>query len=215
MPKIIIFLLSLIIILFTNNNAFAFGDCKNTINRFDSELADQLKLAKISLSCDSKDQFVCKQNNRSFRCEDMKRKLNDDAKVFMKYHLPEFIELAKLNTPTGYQKKLQSKPISLGKKDTKTFCSFMETNYKETCEYDGDDSGPTTGTANDLWLSFRFILDPKDQAYVYAYKTTDLAFSASCDFSSPSMLCDSGDKSSFNQDLMKKSELLSIINKKK
>ena len=132
----------------------------------------------------------------------------------MKYHLAEFVEIAKLNTPTGYQKKLQSKPISLGKKDTKTFCSFIETEYNESCLTNRNDSGPISGDANDLWFSFRFILDPKDQAYVYAYETTDLAFSASCNLSS-SGPCPTNGNSSLNQALMKKSKLLSIINGKK
>lgn len=213
-PKTIIFLLVLPLLFFTNTMAFAIGDCTNLMKSISTKNADMFKIAKISLSCDSKNELICKQNSRSFNCEAIKEKLNTNAKVFQKYTLVEFIESQKRNTPTGYQKKLQTKPIYLSKKDTKAFCSFLETDTKKPCSKNINDSEPISGTEDDLWFSFRFLLDTKAQAYVYAYETKDLNLSVSCDLASNAS-CSSSSESTAQQDLMKKNNLLSLIRSKK
>ncbi len=209
MKKTIIFLSALTILLFTNNMAYAIGDCKNLIKKVDAEMTDMIKIAKVSLSCDSKDEMVCKQNNRSFSCETIETKLDENIKVFQKYRLTKFIANEKLNIPTGYKKKLKDKPILLGKKDTKAFCSFIGTKNEDPCKTDNY----LGSSVDSLEYSFRFILDPKAQVYVYAYETTDLAFGFSCELFS-SADCTSRGDSIFVQDLMKKGELLALINKK-
>lgn len=212
MPKAIIFLFALTILLCTNNTALAIGDCKNLMKSVsvDAEMTDMMKLAKISLSCDSKDELVCKQSNRSFSCETIETKLDENIKVFQKYRLAKFIANEKLNTPVGYKKKLKEKPISLGRKDTKTFCSFIETENYDPCKMEKNYLG---SSVDGLMFSYSFILDPKGQAYVYAYETTELAFGFTCDvFSNKD--CSSHGDDVYVQDLMKKSKLLALINKK-